>query len=246
MNGESILQVLTAASSAQEKENSKRKTRAGSVPPRSKTPMNSTNPAVPGPSTTGSGRSSSVTPAIRPAFALAASRSAPPKRPKLGEATSASNNVLTVPATRARHTRSTSKEHRLPSPPRTASSKPLPASVQRAASLTMPVPKRGAALTGRVASVQHHRTRGYHPYPQTKRSVSAAVTASAGYAIMGGAALNSSVAAGAAKKAMRARRESFKPRPSIDDGWANATATDGPRRWAGFAGGAVREEDEDF
>ena len=43
-----------------------------------------------------------------------------------------------------------------------------------------------------------------------------------------------------AKKASRARRESFKPRPSMENDWAV-----GGGRYAGFAG-AVKEEDEDY
>lgn len=48
-------------------------------------------------------------------------------------------------------------------------------------------------------------------------------------------------AADAAKKASRARKESFKPRPSLDRLESSKMAVGG---YAGF-GGAVREEDED-
>ena len=53
-------------------------------------------------------------------------------------------------------------------------------------------------------------------------------------------------AAVVAKKATRARRESFKPRPSMDDDWAADVGLGGQRRWAGFAGVVVKEEDEEY
>lgn len=43
-----------------------------------------------------------------------------------------------------------------------------------------------------------------------------------------------------AKKASRARRESFKPRPSVDAGWAP-----GPARYGGLDEGGLKEEEED-
>lgn len=50
--------------------------------------------------------------------------------------------------------------------------------------------------------------------------------------------------AGAVRKASRARRESFKPRPSMDEVWSSTGTTGG--RYPGFAGGVVAEENEDW
>ncbi|KAI0700321.1 microtubule associated protein-domain-containing protein [Cytidiella melzeri] len=233
VNGESILQMLSESSALPEKENGKRKTRAGSAPARSKTPSNSVNHHAP--ATAGPSKFAVVTPAVRPASSL--SRTAPSKRPKLNEST----NAQPVPTLRG-----ASKEHRPHSPTR-STSKHL-SSLPRPTSIAMPVPRHGSLGVGRVPSVQRHHSRGYHPYPQTQRSTSATAvsSSSATYAVMGSMALNSSLGAGVARKASRTRRESFKPRPSIDNDWGAPAAADGQKRWAGFAGGAVQEEEEDF
>lgn len=134
----------------------------------------------------------------------------------------------------------------LPQP--SSNPRPTMSSLPRPASVAMPVPRHGALGVGRAPSTQRNRSRSYHPYPQTHRPTPTTSTAavSAGYAVLGGIALNSSMSAGAARKASRAKRESFKPRPSMDDDWGAPAANDGPRRFAGFAGGTVQEVEEDF
>ena len=82
----------------------------------------------------------------------------------------------------------------------------------------------------------------YHPYPQTQRSTSAG-----GIRVYGAVNLN----AKAERKAPRTQRKSFKPRPSMDDVRVDANsvgagAGGGAKRYPGFAGGVVEEEDEDF
>ncbi|KAI0087221.1 microtubule associated protein-domain-containing protein [Irpex rosettiformis] len=251
VNGESILQILQQAAVLPEKDNGKRKSRAGSAPPRSKTPStnslnNSRNaPPIAGPS-------NAVTPAVRPASSM--SRTGPTKRPKLNEST----NAQTMP-----RLRSASKQ-----PP--ASTTKTNASLLRPRSIAStnrtvatPTPRNTntsvAHGAGRVPSVPRHHSRNYHPYPQSHRSTStmstrsataAAASSAASFSVMGSMALNSlgGGGGGAIRKASRAKRESFKPRPSMDDNWdmPPAPVAEGQKRWAGFTGGAVQEEDEDF
>ena len=68
--------------------------------------------------------------------------------------------------------------------------------------------------------------------------------------VYGAVGLNSGLetaAGGATRKASgRTRRESFKPRPSMDNDWAGSSSANTDKRFAGFAGGSLPEEDEDF
>ncbi|CAL1710901.1 unnamed protein product [Somion occarium] len=228
--GESILRVLQETVGVLEKENgasngrrSKPPSRGGSVPPRAKTPSNPSHHYAPSSSHgNGASRSSSnnganaVTPAVRPGSAMSRSASIP--------------STHRVPSQRP------------PSPSKIPSKTPTTtSSLPRPVAIAMPVPKPGTQHHilghGRLPSSQSH-THAYHPYPQTQRA-----TSTSGVRVYGAVGAASTVTAGAVRKASRVRRESFKPRPSIDDGW---NATEGMKRWPGFAGGAVREEDEDF
>ena len=83
---------------------------------------------------------------------------------------------------------------------------------------------------------------GFHPYPQTNR---VSPVKSAQIRMYGAAAVNSNHQATLTKKAARARRESFKPRPSVEPGLGDDWATSSDTRYAGLLGGSVREEDED-
>ena len=103
----------------------------------------------------------------------------------------------------------------------------------------MPIPKPGtvhhALGHGRVPSAQQPYS--HQPYQTGHRAASYVAPSSYGR-------YNPPPpAAAAAKKATRARRESFKPRPSMDENWA-ADAGIGARRWAGLAGASVKEEEE--
>ena len=213
--------------------------RGNSAPPRAKTP--SYAPKSSQNNGTGRKRSNSrsdaVTPAVRPGSSM--SRSTSSKRPRLGESTSSHNNI---PAT----------GHRIPSaraasPTKTVGRTPsASSSLPRPVPLAMPVPKSGARhhALGRVASAHsNHRSHNYHPYPQTQRSTSAG-----GIRVYGAVNLN----AKAERKAPRTQRKSFKPRPSMDDvrhvdaNSVGAGGGGGAKRYPGFAGGVVQEEDEDF
>jgi hypothetical protein len=212
-----------------ETENSKRKTRAGSAPPRSKTP--SIPPSHHGPPVAGPSKPA-ATPAVRSTSSM--SRTVPSKRAKLGEST----NSLSE-STRTLRSASATKQLRAPSPPRTAN-KPS-ASLPRATPVTMPATKHAIQGVGRAPSTQRNHARGYHPYPQTHRTAAASRapassaarstgTAVPMFGVMGSVALNSGT--GIARKAARA---------PLATG-----SNDGPKRFAGFAGGTVQEEFEGF
>ncbi|TFK86430.1 hypothetical protein K466DRAFT_524216 [Polyporus arcularius HHB13444] len=237
VHGMSILQLLMETVSANDKENGK-KARAGSVPPRAKTPANSYTHAAP---TSGhGGRSGVVTPAIRPSSSLSSSQSN--KRPRLGESTTS------APSTRAPLGSSRGPVINRPASPTKI---PLPgktptmagSSLPRPVPIAMPVPKPGTAHHalghGRVPSAQQlGSNHSYHPYAASR---TASYTSSTAYSRYGGPIPSAVVVA---KKATRARRESFKPRPSMDDDWAGDVGLGGQRRWAGFPGVTVKEEDE--
>lgn len=264
VHGQSVLQILTEATQAQEKEKengSKRgkTTRAGSAaattapppPARSKTP--SYAPA----SSTSSNKHSSAAP-NRPPSSMSQSRTrsvsaSTNRRPRLGEATSthANNQATTsvvpplpvpiIPATAPRPRPPSPSSLRIPSSSNSKVAEPTPQTRATGKSRNTPM------STGRVGSAQRPRTRSYHPYPQSQRSVLPTVR------VYGAVGLNSNrsgpsgaTARKAPAPASRQRRESFKPRPSIDSDWAGGGAGCGDRRFAGFAGGAVAEEDEDF
>ena len=212
MNGQSILHILMETASAADQENKKKPgSHAGSVPPRATTPVNSSKHYVPGSGSyaVGSGKGV-VTPAVRPRPAMGDNSN---KRPRLGEAPSVGKGrtVLGV------HRGNTHGQPCKPvGPTKTPGrSVPRPRAVTTSIPMTMSIPKPGT---------QHHAL-GHGRVP----------SGMAGY---GQRSFSSSttrphvVNATLAKKAARARRESFKPRPSADD-WNG--------RYGGFSG-AVKEE----
>ncbi|KAK0216916.1 microtubule associated protein [Armillaria fumosa] len=215
--GESILQVLMATVSNAEQENKRKPGRAGSVPPRATTPVNhSYAPA----------KSGVVTPAVRPAGTSA--QSVPNKRMKLSESTGPQRAPFGVSQAGNGAGRSASPSKIPGSKYQTPTSLPRP--------IAMPVPKPGtqhhALGHGRVPSsgILYGGAGGYGP--AGIRSVSTVSSYNA-------TRLVSSGAAGLATKASRARRESFKPRPSVD----TTDVGHGPTRWTGLAS-SVKEEDE--
>lgn len=200
---------------AADQENKRKPTRAGSVPPRATTPVHSTNNYVPGTKT------GVVTPAVRP-NPSASSHSLPNKRQKLNDSSAKGHGVTRAPLGnyRGNHTQT-----RTVSP--TKMSTKTPGSTLRSTSLTIPASKRG---------MQHH-----FGYGKTgMRSVSAGVA--------GGQSslkkLSTSIAgAGSSvlKKASRAKRESFKPRPSTECAELGKSVIIGNARWGGVSTSTVEE-----
>ncbi|CCM01779.1 uncharacterized protein FIBRA_03846 [Fibroporia radiculosa] len=257
VHGESIMQVLMERFSVHDKENSNKRSktpRAGSVPPRSKTPSNPPLHYMPavnhGGKTTGV-----VTPAVRSGSNMtSSSQSVPNKRPRLGESTSAYNNVPMPSNVAALGICRGPSTYRPPSPSKMSGKMPMDSSsLPRPVSVAMPVPKPRTAHHvlghGRAPSAQASHLHNYHPYqsaqPQMRAASHCSTTSS--HRAYEAVALGSSMAA---KKASRARRESFKPRPSMDDAWnvgmMPAPDGGGQRRWAGFAGAVVKEEEENY
>ena len=246
-----MLQLLMETVSATDKENAKRgkPARAGSVPPRSKTPSNPPHHYLPATTHGGGGHSTAkstgagaVTPAVRPGSSMAMSAQPTSKRPRLGlgESTAAHNNAPAhghpqpyLGSSRGPGAHRPGSPSKIPS--KSSSSSSSLSSLPRPVPLAMPVPKPGTAHHalghGRVPSAQAQAQYGQ------VRAASASYRGPGSYASQQQQQLSASVLA---KKASRARRESFKPRPSVDNDWVL-----GGGRYAGFAG-AVKEEDEDY
>jgi len=256
VHGESILQMLMETVSAADQENKRKPARAGSVPPRATTPVGSSHGYVPGGSKTGV-----VTPAVRTSSQMGSSHSVPNKRQKLGE-----NGGVTpvyAPSARAplgghRGVNMAAANTRAASPTKLPTKTPTSGSLTRTTgSLAMVMPKPGtqhhALGHGRIPSSVIYGA-GVNGYVNgggrsvsTSSSATAAGgvygrTASAGYGKPGGAV------GGLMKKATRAKRESFKPRPSTDTtdlGMSIGIGVGmvaGGKRWGG--GFTVNEEDE--
>lgn len=238
-----MLQLLMETLSANEQENNhKRKQpspsiRAGSVPARATTPVHSYMP-----------KTGVVTPAVRPASG--ASNSVPSKRAKIdnGSSNTPSYSGATGRAPFGSHRGGNGASGmRAASPSKIPLSRTTPGSVgarSTTVSMMMPIPKPGT---------QHHAL-GHGKVPSGVLGgygAARSVTSSGAYGAVGSSAAGARyVSAGAAagvyggaKKAGRARRESFKPRPSMDgDGGMGVSvglAMSG--RW-GFGG--VKEEEE--
>ena len=215
--------------SATDQENVKRKnapapnSRPGSVPPRSTTPVNSINHYVPGSNGYGVGKGV-VTPAVRPGSAMGGASN---KRQKLGENTGGRNMLGS--SQRGNTNTNTSSRQRLASPTKVAKTKTPGLSVPRPMAVPKPGTRHHALGHGRVPSAGRV-TSG--TLGSSSRSFSSGTHANArgGYGVGAGV-----------KKAGRARRESFKPRPSVDD-WEHGHAG----RWGGYAGPSVKEEDEGY
>jgi Ase1/PRC1/MAP65 family protein len=214
-----MLQILLSAASAADKEN-RTKARAGSVPPRTTTPNCAPGKGV-------------VTPAVRPASSMGRVQSVPSKRPRLAETA----NVPQVPGfvPRSASGASAGASHRpskiaMPVPVRATFPTVLPMPAPRAMSAT--VPKQHAAL-------------GIGRPPSREPLASNVGTAhlSGSYRVRSvGSGLGTSTSRNPqtiALKAKRARRESFRPRPSGD--WQAVP----PGRYGGLDEHALKEEDED-
>ncbi|RDB26715.1 Anaphase spindle elongation protein 1 [Hypsizygus marmoreus] len=254
VHGESILQILMETVSAAEQENKRKPARAGSVPPRATTPVNSTHAYVPGT------KIGVVTPAVRPG---PASQSVPNKRQRLGTAEppslghhrqgsggntnghASSHNRAPLGAYRGANSAGNGTRATSPSkiPARTPSG--AHSSLPRPVPHDMPVPKPGtqyhALGHGRVPSAVSYAA----GYAAGRSTSSTASVTSGGYGVR--YASGGCNAAGMMKKASRARRESFKPRPSMDGvdmGMSVGLGGHGGR-WPGLAG-SVREEDEGY
>jgi len=222
-----MLQILLSATGAADKENRLgAKPRAGSVPPRMTTPN-----SAPG--------KGAITPAVRPASSMGCSQlqSVPNKRPRLAETNGNGTQVPSFvprsaggPSAGAGHPPS---KIAMPVPVRGSSV--LPVHAPRAVSAT--IPRQHAALgIGRPPSRQ--------PRPQASSVGSAQLQlASGSYSSRRvDSGLGTSTSRNPqtiAVKAKRARRESFRPRPSGD--WKVASQG----RYGGLEEDALKEEDED-
>lgn len=249
VHGESILQILMETVSAQDQENKRKPPRAGFVPPRATTPVNSAHAYVPG------SKTGTVTPAVRPG---STSQSVPNKRQKLGESApsgqlrqgSGGKGDGNAPPHYGGRVplglyRGGNEGGRAVSPSKIPgrsasghSSMPRPA----AAAVAMPVPKPGT---------QHHALgHGRLPsgvgyggsYVAGARSTSGMTSGGYGSRYTSGSGY---AAAEVMKKASRARRESFRPRPSMDGLEIGVSVGLGGQRsrWPGL-GSSVKEEDE--
>lgn len=252
VHGVSMYQLLLETMPAADKENGNKgaRGRAGSVPPRATTPANGHYLTAPKSSHGGSSKTGVVTPAVRSSSSLSNSHSVPNKRPRLGESTATHNNAASV---RAPLSSSRGAHNRAASPTKI----PLPggktpvgmSSLPRPVPIAMPVPKPGtqhhALGHGRVPSAQQlSSSHTYQSHQPAVRAASSTYMSTSTSSYGRGYGAGSSAAAAVAKKASRARRESFKPRPSVDEDWAAGIGLgDGGRRWAGLAG-TVKEEDE--
>lgn len=213
---------------------SQSQTRPVAIPARARTPSNPVHQYVPVPgSSHGSGKGMSLRSSATSSNSSTSSRPALGRRIRLGEAPG------NVPSDSKLHRNGGSNR---PGSPKKTSLPTMPTSLPRPAS-TAP----------RSVSYQHQqpstlgpsragtsRARNYHPYPQIRRI---SPVKKAEIRVYGSTALNSNQPAAVAKKAARLRRESFKPRQSIDSGdnWASGG---GDNRFAGMLGGAVEELDE--
>jgi len=235
VHGECVLQIITERVSAQDQENANRRgklgSRAGSVPPRATTPVATgvTQGYVPRTKT------GVVTPAVRAATSMG-SRSVPNKRQRVGESYSGSyiNSGASHPE---RAPLGAYRGGNMAATGRSASHTKLPT---KTVGVKHVVPKAGTHH-----ALGHGRLPGADPvtvYPT--RSVSSS-------ALTHGRSASSSIAAphsaaSAARRSLRARRESFKPRPSIDKLPPLTTARPRAGRWTGGyrSTTSVREEYE--
>ncbi|KAH9475907.1 Anaphase spindle elongation protein 1 [Psilocybe cubensis] len=261
VHGESFLQLLMESVSAADQENKRKpSSRAGSVPARATTPTGSSG-YVPGTKT------GVVTPAVRTREQAGnGSQSVPSKRQRVGEH-AASTPVYGVRAPLGTHrgvntsnSNSNSNGHLRSSSPTKIPSKSLSGGVgsglPRPAGLTLGMvqPKPGTAQHalghGRVPTSVIYGASAYAPGSMGVRSASVMGYGSGGRTASGGAAAGGygkagsvAGAGGIAKKSTRARRESFKPRPSVDVVDIPVAVGHGTKRWGG---GYTVNEDEEY
>ena len=217
-----MLQILLNATGAGDKENRRGgpKARAGSVPPRATTPG-----SAPG---KGGGGGGVVTPAVRPASSMGRSQSVPSKRPRLAE-TNVPQAAAAVAGTFVpRSASGQQQQHHHPS------------------KIAMPVPMRASVLPRAVSAThvpQQHAALGIGRPPSREPLGAAPQHLSGSYRARSvGSGLGTSTSRNPqtiALKAKRARRESFRPRPSGD--WAVPHG-----RYGGLDEDALKEEDEDL
>ncbi|KAG6837397.1 hypothetical protein H0H93_010015 [Arthromyces matolae] len=242
VHGESVLQLLMETVGSGDQENKRRPPRAGSVPARATTPVNSTNSYVPDSKT----RTRSAS----------ASQSVPNKRQKLepvpiGNPRQASGRKGLTPGPGTSRPPLGSNRGgnvatglRAISPAKVSGRTPSAGSA-RPRSVTMSIPKPGT---------QHHAL-GHGRAPTTaaypgSRGLSSSTSMTSSTRMTSGVygvryfSTGTKPSGVAVKKATRARRESFKPRPSVD-GNIGVSVGLGPYggRWPGLAG-SVTEEDE--
>ena len=238
------MQLLMETVSAADQENKRKPPRAGSVPLRATTPVNPSNSYVPGVKT------GVVTPAVRPASH--SSSSVPNKRQRLGENllghTPNHTDGVRAPLCASRSNNGGgSGMYRAVSPTKIPSKKPNSSGESRPPAISMIMPKPGtqhhALGHGRVpSSVVYGGPAGSGSYPAGVRSSSTS--------LQGYGRFPSSVYAkkgdetGMMKKATRASRESFKPRPSMDAMDMGMSVGVGGTRWGG--GFTLKEEDEGY
>ena len=233
------MQLLMETVSAADQENKRKPPRAGSVPPRATTPVNTSNSYVPGVKT------GVVTPAVRPA-SQNSSQSVPNKRQRLGDNLSSGHTPNYPGGARAPLAASKSNNgatglYRTVSPTKIPSKTP---NVIRPAAISMVMPKPGtqhhALGHGRVpSSVIYGVADGSGTYPVGVRS-----TSSQGYGRFPSSGYTKkNDQSGMMKKATRASRESFKPRPSMDAMDLGMSIGVGGTRWGG--GFTVREEEDE-
>ena len=239
------MQLLMETVSAADQENRRKPPRAGSVPPRATTPVNPPNSYVPGV------KSGVVTPAVRPASH--SSSSVPNKRQRLGENLLSGHTPIHVDGVCAPLCASRSNNgggsgtYRAVSPTKIPSKKPNSSGESRPPAISMIMPKPGtqhhALGHGRVpSSVLYGGGVGSGSYPAGVRSSTASSQSygrfpSSGYVKKGDES-------GMMKKATRASRESFKPRPSMDAMDTGMSVGVSGARWGG--GFTLKEEDEGY
>lgn len=237
------MQLLMETLSTADQENRRKPPRAGSVPPRATTPVNPLNPYIPGVKT------GVVTPAVRPA-SHTSSQSVPNKRQRVAENLPSGHTPSYAGGGRAplgaRSNNGGSGMYRTSSPTKIPSKTPnitRGSSSSRPAAISMIIPKPGtqhhALGHGRVpSSVVYGGVGGSGSYPAGVRSGNSSQGCerfpSSGHGKKGDESRMM-------KKATRASRESFKPRPSMDIGMSVGV---GGARWGG--GFTVREEDEGY
>ncbi|KAJ7049425.1 microtubule associated protein [Mycena amicta] len=247
VHGQSILQLLMQTVSGADQENvgsqgGKRKPspvgRATSVPARATTPTQSYAP-----------RTGTVTPAVR--TMPAPSNSLPNKRARTETTPSYS---LSKPAPLGAH-RGTNGVQRNTSPSKIPGPLSRPSGITKPPTLGLPRPVQAQAQQHQALGHGRGPTVGYGGLRSASMSVSSTSNSSSissggsygGRYASGGtgtAALLAHNAKTLAAKAARARRESFKPRASVD-GETQRDLGLSHVRW-GFEGVAVKEEDEDY
>ncbi|KAI0055291.1 hypothetical protein BV25DRAFT_1895369 [Artomyces pyxidatus] len=244
-HGKHMLEILMPAGAPSDKENRRANsangsyrpgTRAGSVPPRATTPSYGSGSSSN--SHQGGGRGT-VTPAVRSASSMSnGSQSAPNKRPRLGD----SGNAGTATGGRARA--ASPSKIAMPVPSRIPSTSILP----RAVSVPRIGTQHHALGHGRVPSAQQQQQQAHDKLGASlSNSVYRPVSSVSSQMSLGASASSyrsaPSLASSTSRKAARARRESFRPRPSVEGPWAPGLGT-GRYGGLGFAGG-VKEEEED-